>query len=203
MRGGFSGRESHFGNWGFRDTNSGRCSGGKGANRRGTGEQGEGRESTWWDGRGAGLHHGNHQGLWRRGRSRNQVYRDVGSGTQRAASVAVGAVRMGVGDLHGAGDDHQKNADQREENAPRTSGTGALVVKPHTTPLYRRVWDACTRGPDADRLFASFDAWSDQTNVVYLSLVAHVDHFGDLAKVEGRIALDEHHLLLAGSVNFG
>ena len=108
MRGGFSGRESHFGTWGFRDTNAGRCSGGKGANRRGTGEQGEGRESTRWDGRGAGLHHGNHQGLWRRGRSRNQVYRDVGSGTQRAASVAVGAVGMGVGDLHGAGDNHQK-----------------------------------------------------------------------------------------------
>ena len=74
------------------------------------------------------------------------MYGYVGRCAERAVGVGVGAVRVGMGDLHGAGNNDQKNAEQREEDSPRTLGASTLVTKPHTRPLYRRVWDACLGG---------------------------------------------------------
>src|ERR1035441_10816024 len=58
-------------------------------------------------------------------------------------------------------------------------------------------------GPVRMSLLAGCDARGNEADVVDVGLVAHVDHFGDLAEVKGCIALDEHHLLLAGCEDFG
>ena len=63
---------------------------------------------------------------------------DMGRCAEGAVCV-VGAVGVGVRDLHGAQNDNQKDADQREENSPRAVGTIPLVFFTHTTQLYRRM----------------------------------------------------------------
>jgi hypothetical protein len=51
----------------------------------------------------------------------DQLHRDMGRGAERAVGVGVGAVCVGVRDLHRAGNRHQEHANQREENSPRAS----------------------------------------------------------------------------------
>src|ERR1039457_3874351 len=123
-----------------------RCSGGKGSNRRGTGEKREGREGAGEDRWREGFQHCDHCGGGRRSRSLDQMYGYVGRCAERAVGMGVGAVRVGMGDLHGAGNNDQKNAEQREEDSPRMRSAGSEAVMTHTRPLYRRVWDTCLGG---------------------------------------------------------
>lgn len=50
------------------------------------------------------------------------MYSDVGRCAERAVGVGVGAVRVGMRNLHGPGNHDQKNAEQREEDSPPTLG---------------------------------------------------------------------------------
>gem|GEM_PF-3347593 len=59
---------------------------------------------------------------------------DVCGGAEGAVCV-VGAVGVNVRDLHGAQNDNQKDADEREENSPRAIGARLSVVSTHTSPL--------------------------------------------------------------------
>ena len=59
---------------------------------------------------------------------------DVGRGAEGAVCV-VGAVGVGVRDLHGAQNDNQKDANQREENSPRAIGAIPLVGVTHIRQL--------------------------------------------------------------------
>lgn len=120
-------------------TQFGKCSGGNDGNRRGTREQGEGREAAGDDRRRANLQH---SGDRRRRHGRRAVCQmdcDVGCGAERAVRVDIGAVRMNVRHLDCARNDHEKDADYREEEPPRTVCAKSVVGVTHISPLYRRV----------------------------------------------------------------
>lgn len=145
MQSGFSMGKSRFA-MRLPGTSFERCSGGDGSNRRRTGEKREGREGAGEDRWREGFQHCDHRGGGRRSRSLDQMYGYVGRCAERAVGVGVGAVRVGMGDLHGAGNNDQKNAEQREEDSPRTRSARSEAVMTHIRPLYRRVWDACLGG---------------------------------------------------------
>ena len=85
--------------------------------RRGAGEEGEGREDAGKDGLREGLNHGDDGGRWRWRWSIDGMNGDVGRGAECAVGV-VGAVGVNVRDLHGAQNDNQKDAEEREESSP-------------------------------------------------------------------------------------
>ena len=60
---------------------------------------------------------------------------DVGRGAETAVGVGIAAVGVGVRDLHGAQNDNQKDADEREENSPRAIGAIPLVGVTHIRQL--------------------------------------------------------------------
>ena len=60
---------------------------------------------------------------------------DVGRGAESAVGVVRRAVGVGVRDLHCSQDDNQKDADERKENSPGTTGAMLSVVSTHTSPL--------------------------------------------------------------------
>ena len=92
-----------------------------------------------------------------------QMHGDMGRGAERAIRVGVGAIRMGVRDLHGTRNGHQKNANQREEYPPRASSALSEVISSHSRTIAQQhnVWclgksqfgsDLGNRpGPDAKR----------------------------------------------------
>ena len=88
--------------------------------RRGPGEKGKGGEGARDDGWQEGFQHCDDCGRGCRGRGLDDLYGYVRRGAERAVGVGVGSVGMGVGDLCCAGYDDQKNAEQREEESPRT-----------------------------------------------------------------------------------
>ena len=94
---------------------------------RGTGEEGEGREGARQDGRRERLQRGDDGDRWRGGWSMDGMNGDVGRGAEGAVCV-VGAVGVGVRDLHGAQNDNQKDAGEREENSPRAISVRLSVV---------------------------------------------------------------------------
>lgn|ERR1017187_9064163 len=71
-----------------------------------------------------------------------QMHGDMGRGAERAIRVGVGAIRMGVRDLHGTSNGHQKNANQREEYPPRASSALSEVISSHSRTIaqQRNVW---------------------------------------------------------------
>ena len=79
------------------------------------------------------MEHGhNYDGRRRSGRLCH-VHSDVGYCAQRTVRVSVGTVRMGVRDLHGTGEDHQHDAENREEKPPRMLCLMLLVAATHTS----------------------------------------------------------------------
>src|ERR1035437_405156 len=120
----------------------GKCSGGNDRNRRGTREEGEGREAAGDDRGRANFQHSGDRSRRRGRRAVCQMDCDVGCGAKRAVRVDIGAVRMNVRDLHCAGDDHKKDADYREEEPPRTFCAKPVVAVTHISPLYRRGGDS-------------------------------------------------------------
>src|ERR1035437_5750936 len=96
--------------------------------RRGTSEEGEGRECAGQDGRRQGLQRGDDGGRWRGGRSMDGMNGDVGRGAESAVGVGYVAVSVGVRDLDGAEDDDQQDAKEREEDSPGRSGARLSVV---------------------------------------------------------------------------
>ena len=103
--------------------------------RRGTGEEGEGRECAGKDGRREGFDHGDDGGRGRGGWSMDGMNGDVGRGAESAVCVVRGAVGMGVRDLHSAQNDNQKDADQREEDSPGCIAARLSVGSTHTLKL--------------------------------------------------------------------
>jgi len=59
---------------------------------------------------------------------------DVGRSAKGAVCV-IGAVGVSVRDLHGAQNDNQKDAGEREENSPGSIGARLSVVSTHTLKL--------------------------------------------------------------------
>ena len=101
---------------------------------RGAGEEGEGREGAGKNGRWEGLNHGDDGGRGRGGWSMDGMNGDVGRGAEGAVCV-VGAVGVGVRDLHCAQNDNQKDAEEREEDSPGSIGARLSVVSTHTHKL--------------------------------------------------------------------
>jgi hypothetical protein len=95
--------------------------------RRGAGEEGKGREGAGKDGGREGFNHGDDGGRGRGGWSMDGMNGDVGRGAEGAVCV-VGAVGVGVRDLHGAQNDNQKDAGEREENSPGCIAARLSVV---------------------------------------------------------------------------
>jgi hypothetical protein len=60
---------------------------------------------------------------------------DVGRGAKGAVCVVRGAVGVSVRDLHGAQNDNQKDAGEREESSPGSIGVRLSVVSTHTLKL--------------------------------------------------------------------
>jgi hypothetical protein len=65
---------------------------------------------------------------------------DVGCGAESAICVVRGAVAVGMSDLHGAQDDDQKDADEREENSPGMVSALSLACVTHIKQLYHQGW---------------------------------------------------------------
>ena len=59
---------------------------------------------------------------------------DVGRGAECAVGV-VGTVGVNMRDLHGAQNDNQKDAEEREENSPGSIGSRLSVGSTHTLEL--------------------------------------------------------------------
>ncbi len=58
------------------------------------------------------------------------MHGDMGSDAKRAVRVG-GGVGMGVGDLCGARNHNQQNADEREEDSPGASRTRSVASQSH------------------------------------------------------------------------
>jgi hypothetical protein len=99
-----------------------RCSGRNDGNRRGTGEKGKRAKNAGSNGARERVHHGEDRGRRRGSRSLNQMHGDMGRNAERAVGVRIGAVRMGVRDLHRTRNHHQQDADRRQEDSPGTFG---------------------------------------------------------------------------------
>jgi len=111
------------------------CSGGDDRDRRGAGEEGEGGEGAGGYGEGKGFEHGDDGGRRRGGGGLHQVDGYMGGRAEGAVGVGVGAVGVGVGDLCGAGNDHQKDAEQGEEESPCALRAKSAATATHTRPL--------------------------------------------------------------------
>ena len=135
---------------GFPESQFERCSGGGGACRRGTGEQGKGAEGTWTNHRRKGFQHGDNRSGRRRGRCLHQMDGDVSGNAERAVRVR-GGVRMGVGNLYRARNHNEKDADEREEDSPGASRTRFVASQTHLRPLYRSVRKPARRTAQKDR----------------------------------------------------
>src|ERR1035438_3299258 len=101
-------------------------------------------------------------------------------------------------------------------NTRRTSISGVTLIPetalPVPTPLPMPInnlqataarCESGSRVSTKSELLACRDARGDEADVVDFSLMAHVDHFGDLVEVKRGIALDEHHLFLARGEDLG
>jgi hypothetical protein len=107
--------------------------------RRGTGEEGKDGESARENRRRKGFNHGDDGGRGRGSRCEDGMDGDVGSGAESAVGVGFAAVGVAVGDLHGAEEDDQQDAKEREEDSPGRFGACAADFFTHTIQLYRRM----------------------------------------------------------------
>ena len=60
---------------------------------------------------------------------------DVGRSAERAVRMGIGAVGMGVRDLHRTRNRHQKHADQRKEYPPTAAGALSETSSSHTRTI--------------------------------------------------------------------
>jgi hypothetical protein len=58
----------------------------------------------------------------------------MSGGAEGAVCMSVGTAGVGVGNLRGAGDDHQKDAEDREEVSPRAANALPLRFIAHARP---------------------------------------------------------------------
>src|ERR1039458_10216456 len=80
----------------------------------------------------------------------------------------------------------------------RSSRDGTRRFDSACPRLGARVTPGWRSGDLSQALLTRFNTRGNQRNVVDASFRAHVYHFGDLAVIKVRIALDEHHFLVAG-----
>jgi hypothetical protein len=86
-----------------------------------------------------GFNHGDDGGRGRGSRCMDGMDGDVGGGAESAVGVGFVAVGVAVRNLHGAEDNDQKNAEEREEDSPGRFGARAADFFTHTIQLYRRM----------------------------------------------------------------
>ncbi len=103
--------------------------------RRGAGEEGECAENAGDDRRRQRLQRRHDCNRRRRGRGA-LIHLDgyMSGGAEGAVGVSVGPVGVGMGNLSCAGDDHQKDAEDREEVSPRAANALPLKSLAHTRP---------------------------------------------------------------------